>query len=341
MSSIDDGIISVSIEQPEKTKVDKEETVLADSPSFKPVYRKQTTVNIPITFDVSILLELIESMICDLLSFDKIEILEFLEFLDHSSENDQIIEKLLSHLQQIESLIREHETQENIADIYNQLQITIRALIELMILLYNRHEDVFKRQSQSLTEVRNIADEKTTASSVSTDTDEIFVPSFKDYITSSIHALGQSNYELDLVINKKHEIQMDHKYIYIHPSVTSTLENSQQSPSPRPVTTSGVASDIQDMTHEVTRRNLVGDLDRINKGLANEGESFDLASLVDGGRRPTSKKSTHRKPRRHTRNYQSHNKRKHHSSKKSTIKHHKSYRKHNRTIKRRKSRRHH
>ena len=60
--------------------------------------------------------------------------------------------------------------------------------------------------------------------------------------------------------------------------------------------------------------------------------SFDSV----GGRRPTPKKSTHRKPRRHTRNYQSHNnKRKQHSSKKSTIKHHKSYRKHNRTIKRR------
>ena len=63
----------------------------------------------------------------------------------------------------------------------------------------------------------------------------------------------------------------------------------------------------------------------------------------EGGRRSTPKKSTHRKPRRHTRNYQSHNnKRKQHSSKKSTIKHRKSYRKHNRTIKRRKnSRRHH
>jgi hypothetical protein len=60
-----------------------------------------------------------------------------------------------------------------------------------------------------------------------------------------------------------------------------------------------------------------------------------------GTRRSTSKKSTHRKPRRHTRNYQSRNKRKHRSNKKSTIKHRKSYRKHNRTVKRRKSRRHH
>jgi hypothetical protein len=59
-----------------------------------------------------------------------------------------------------------------------------------------------------------------------------------------------------------------------------------------------------------------------------------------GGRRRPVKKSTHRKPHRHTRNYQSRNKRKNHSIKKTTIKHRKSYRKHNRTIKRRKSRRH-
>jgi hypothetical protein len=66
------------------------------------------------------------------------------------------------------------------------------------------------------------------------------------------------------------------------------------------------------------------------------------SSSIDGGRRATYKKSTRRKPRRHTRNYQSHNnKRKQHSSKKSTIKHRKSYRKHNRTIKRHKNRRHH
>ena len=60
-----------------------------------------------------------------------------------------------------------------------------------------------------------------------------------------------------------------------------------------------------------------------------------------GGRRRPVKKSTHRKPRRHTRNYQSRNKHKRSSSSsKTTIKHRKSYRKHNRTIKRRKSRRH-
>jgi hypothetical protein len=58
--------------------------------------------------------------------------------------------------------------------------------------------------------------------------------------------------------------------------------------------------------------------------------------LADGDHRPTPKKSTHRKLRRHTRNYQSHNKRKHRSNKKSTIKHYKSYSKHNRTIKHRK-----
>ena len=65
-------------------------------------------------------------------------------------------------------------------------------------------------------------------------------------------------------------------------------------------------------------------------------------NMSTGGRRPTPKKSTRRKPRRHTRNYQSHNNtRKQHSNKKSTIKHRKSYRKHNHTIKRRKNRRHH
>ncbi len=64
---------------------------------------------------------------------------------------------------------------------------------------------------------------------------------------------------------------------------------------------------------------------------------FDGPGSEFGGNGGSSaKKSTHRKPRRHTRNYQSHNnKRKQHSSKKSTIKHRKSYRKHNRTIKRR------
>ena len=67
----------------------------------------------------------------------------------------------------------------------------------------------------------------------------------------------------------------------------------------------------------------------------------DEMNQEGGRRRPTPKKSTRRKPRRHTRNYQSRNKRKHHSNKKSTIKHRKSYRKHNRTVKRRKSRRHH
>jgi hypothetical protein len=61
---------------------------------------------------------------------------------------------------------------------------------------------------------------------------------------------------------------------------------------------------------------------------------------ASGGGRPV-KKSTHRKPRRHTRNYQRRNKRKNHSMKKTTIKHRKSYRKHKHTVKRRKSRRHH
>ena len=74
-----------------------------------------------------------------------------------------------------------------------------------------------------------------------------------------------------------------------------------------------------------------GFLPPINKGVG----------AKKAGRRPV-KKSTHRKPRRHTRNYQSRNKHKRSSkSAKTTIKHRKSYRKHNRTIKRRKSRRHH
>jgi len=77
-------------------------------------------------------------------------------------------------------------------------------------------------------------------------------------------------------------------------------------------------------------------------GLASGGVALrgDLLSRFGGGHRPTSKKSTHRKPRRHTRNYQSHNKkpkrqRSSRSTKYNTIKHRKSYRKHNRTIKRR------
>jgi len=67
-------------------------------------------------------------------------------------------------------------------------------------------------------------------------------------------------------------------------------------------------------------------------------EHLKSGNSSNSGGRPTSKKSTHRKPHRHTRNYQSHNKkpkRSSRSTKYNTIKHRKSYRKHNRTIKRR------
>ena len=78
---------------------------------------------------------------------------------------------------------------------------------------------------------------------------------------------------------------------------------------------------------------------KILEDAKNMKEGVDESQL-GGGRRPV-KKSTHRKPRRHTRNYQSRNKHKRASSAKTTIKHRKSYRKYKHTVKRRKIRRHH
>ena len=336
--NIHNGMISYSIEpkrveQIEEVEGGKEGEEMRGFSPQKPLRRVQSMVNTPVNFDVSILLELIESMICDLLSFDKIEIPE----IQNSSS-----EGLLHKLQSIELLILDHETNTRNENIYTDLHRLLHELRSLMNEYLLQHEQ--SKTNAGNTNVQQTASEEGMGSSADSPDEEISVPSFIDYIKLSIHALRLCLDELNLVVGVQNgAINLDTSYTYIHPS-SDPLQ--VVSPSPTPMTPYSSVSDVSPLkmvplalwpSKEV--------LDRMDTNLSEGGESQNVGHnaeepvemTTDGGGRPITKKPTRRKPRRNTRNYQSHNKRKHRSNKKSTVKHRKSYRKHNRTIKRRKN----
>ena len=324
--SIRDGVISFSIEPRRPERMDEEEG--------KEKFVFSTPKVTPVTFDVSILLELIESMICDLWSFDEFE---FPEYPGHQDENGSSSSKILilQELQSIELLIQVHETKTKRDDLY-QVLITglsrLRYVFNMCVQLSSVEQYKINEKEPSVATSETTSDRMGSADSSE---EEIRVPSFIDYATSSIASLVTCIEELNLVINTE-GINMSKEYLYIRPSSNDKNEQQHsQSPDPSRVhyhpnesNTAGVAS--------VSPTNLTFQLhdalEQMDDKLANGGESQNFV-----GGRPITKKSTHRKPRRHTRNYQSHNKRKYRSRKKSTIKHHKSYRKHNRTIKRHKN----
>jgi hypothetical protein len=347
IQSISNGVISFSIE-PRRSEVMEEgtdakegESVLDFSPHKPRRTDYQPTRNTSVTFDVSILLELIESMICDLLSFNESE---FPENPNRPPENDRSTSEILLHeLQLIELLIRDHETKIKHSNLYNELNERLLHLRGLFDTNLKLSQDEQLRINQN--EPQPVATGTTAGNEMDThesSEEEIRVPSFIDYAMSSMFSLDTCIQELNLVISNTELIDYV-EYIYIRPS-SIHINEQQPSPSPAPPVRDfpkqpnmgyAGAAVLEDMTGFT-----LGHQDRVNEGLrqmdaalaANGGDS--IVEIHDGGR-PITKKPTRRKPRRNTRNYQSHNKRKHHSNKKSTIRHRKSYRKRNHTIKRR------
>jgi hypothetical protein len=352
IESISNGVISFSIEprrseEGEEGEGEGDGKVLDFSPHKPTRTVYQPTRNTSVTFDVSILLELIESMICDLLSFNESE---FPENPNRPPENDRSTSEILLHkLQLIELLIRDHETKEEYPGFYNELQIRLSALHAFFNTNLGLSQD-----EQALLLQRDpppVATGATAGDSmgVSADSSEedIHVPSFIEYAALCISSLDTCIQELQLVISNT-EISDSLEYIYIRPS-SIHINEQQPSPSPAPPVLYSPKQPNMGYAGAAVLNDTFGDAvtldprDRVNEGLrqmnaalANGGYSLDdsFDNSIGGGR-PITKKPTRRKPRRNTRNYQSHNKRKHHSNKKSTIRHRKSYRKRNHTIKRR------
>jgi hypothetical protein len=266
-----------------------------------------------VTFDLSILLELIQSIISGLWGLDEYEMSNIPE--KYTSE------VLIERLQGVEKRIVSHITDigESSAEqeFLKEIESNLRKLYELFDQPFVPGLD------------KDTARDEEFMTGTGSGEDTIYVPTFISFAYSSLESVLRCISEIELFLARD-QYQLEHNYKYL--SAVVSEESEVNSPLGR-VEKRGTATEAGAALFKGFG------LSPIKSMVLAPGEKSETGGGQgrEGGGHSPNKKSSRRKPRRNTRNYQSHNKRKNHSSKKSTIRHRKSYRKNNHTIKRRKN----